>query len=162
MTGRGLEPPAALRSMSDGDEVTPEPNFVALAISGIELGPEHAVPATGTVQLVEMETGHRLDIVMARADAQAIQQAVASQEPARPRTYDLVLAAIGALDGQVTEARIVDRRPGAVFVAELVVARADGSEVRLDARPSDALNVALRSGGATLVADAALLSPSLN
>jgi hypothetical protein len=109
-----------------------------------------------------MVGGEHLDIVMARADALCVQQAVANQDPPRPRTHDLVLAAIVALGARVTEARILDRRTGGVFLAELVLEAADGSVVRLDARPSDALNVALRSPGASLSANAALLAASLN
>jgi bifunctional DNase/RNase len=139
-----------------------EEPFVELAIAGIELGSEDARPAIGTIQLVDMASGERLDIVMARADALCVQQAVADQDSPRPRTHDLVLAAIIGLGGRVTEARILDRRTGGVFLAELVLEAADGSEVRLDARPSDALNVALRSRGASLTAHPALLAASLN
>jgi bifunctional DNase/RNase len=136
--------------------------FVELAIAGIELGPEDGRPAIGTIQLVDMASGERLDIVMARPDAVCVQQAVANQDPPRPRTHDLVLAAIVGLGARVTEARILDRRTGGVFVAELVLETADGTEVHLDARPSDALNVALRARGASLSANAALLAASLN
>jgi bifunctional DNase/RNase len=136
--------------------------YVELAIAGIELGPVYAVPPVGTIQLVDIEGGNRLDIVMARADAEAIQQAVASKEAARPRTHDLVLAAIAALGGRTSMARILDRRPGGIYVADLVVETASGDEVHLDARPSDALNVALRSDGAGLMARAALLAVDLN
>ena len=136
--------------------------FVELAIAGIDLGPEDARPAIGTVQLVDMASGDRLDIVMARADALSIQQAVASQDPPRPKTHDLVLAAVQSLGGTVASARILDRRTGGVFVAELVLRAPDGNELFLDARPSDALNVALRAGSATLWANAALLAAALN
>jgi bifunctional DNase/RNase len=139
-----------------------EESMVELAIAGIDLGLEDARPAIGTVQLLDMATGERLEIVMARADAQAIQQAVASQDPARPRPHDLVLSAIRALGGTVLSARIVDRRAGGVFLAELVVRTVDDRELTLDARPSDALNVALRASGASLWANAALLTPALN
>lgn len=142
--------------MSDYDEPVPAaaatPDLVDLALASVELSPVGLHPETGTVSLVDMEGGGQLDIVMARADALLVQAAIASVASPRPRTHDLMVAAIEALDGSVTAATLVERRPGGVYVASLCVRRADGSTIELDARPSDALNVALRSSGANLQA----------
>ena len=146
-----VRPPEADPAPQPGDEL------VELALAAVELSPEGLQPATGTVSLVEMEGGRKLDIVMARADAVLVQEAIAGETPARPRTHDLLLAAVRALSGAVTGVTLVERRAGPVYVANLRVLRPDGSTAELDARPSDALNVALRSSGANLWASPALM-----
>jgi len=135
---------------------------VELALASVELSPEGLEPATGTVSLVVMEGSGQLDIVMARSDALLVQEAIAGTVPARPRTHDLLIAAVDALGGAITGVTLVGRRPGGVYVASLQVSRADGSVAELDARPSDALNVALRSTGPVLRAARSLLDVPAN
>lgn len=140
----------------------PDGGLVELALASVELSPEGLQPAAGTVSLVAMDGGGRLDIVMARADAVLVQEAIAGIPPPRPRTHDLLLAAVAALAGAVTGVTLVERRPGGVYVASLRVRRPDGTEVELDARPSDALNVALRGSGAVLRAARSLVDVPAN
>jgi len=131
--------------------------LVELTLASVELSPEGLHPATGTVSLVDLAAGGHLDIVMARADAVLVQEALSGTLAPRPRAHDLLLAAVAALSGAVTGVTLVERRPGGVYVASVRVLRPDGSVAELDARPSDALNVALRSPGAALRADRALI-----
>jgi bifunctional DNase/RNase len=135
---------------------------VELALASVHLAPPEVQPATGTVSLLDLAGGGQLDIVMARADAVLVQEAIAGAAPPRPRTHDLLLAAVEALGGAVVAVTLVDRRAGGVYVANLRVRRSDGSTVELDARPSDALNVALRSTGAVLQAARFLLDVPAN
>ncbi len=139
-----------------------EPELVELALASVELSPEGLQPATGTVSLVEVDGGGHLDIVMARSDAVLVQEALAGTEPPRPRTHDLLLAAIASLSGAVTGVTLVERRPGGVYVANVRVLRPNGSTADLDARPSDALNVALRAPGAALRAARSLIDVPAN
>ena len=141
---------------------TADPEVVELALASVELSPEGLQPATGTVALVAVEGEGRLDIVMARTDAVLVQEALAGTAPPRPRTHDLLLAAVTALAGTVSGVTLVERRAGGVYVASLHVRRPDGSTAELDARPSDALNVALRAPGAGLRAVRALVEVPAN
>ena len=143
-------------------DVPEEPEQVELALASVELSPEGLQPATGTVSLVAVEGEGRVDIVMARSDAVLVQEALAGTPAPRPRTHDLLLAAVDALGGAVTGVTLVERRAGGVYVASLWLRRPDGSAVGLDARPSDALNVALRSPGADLRAVRALVEVPAN
>lgn len=135
-----------------GTETPGVTEVVELALASVELSAEGLQPATGTVSLVDMEGGARLDIVMARPDAMLVQDAIAGLTPPRPRTHDLLLAAVEALGGAISGVTIVERQAGGVYLATLRVRRPDGSVAELDARPSDALNLALRSTGAVLSA----------
>lgn len=150
------EPPPAPAPVGAAEEL------VELALASVDLAPEGQQPAIGTVSLVDMEGGGRLDIVMARADAALVQEAIAGVEPPRPRTHDLLVAAVFALGGTVVGVTLVERRAGGIYVASVRVRRQDGSIAELDARPSDALNVALRSSGAVLRAARSLIDVPAN
>lgn len=134
-----------------------EAALVELVLVSVDLSPEWVEPASGRVRLADVERGNDIDIVMARTDALLVEEALAGTPAPRPRTHDLLLATVGALAGMVTGVTLTERRPDGVYVAILCVLRPDGSTAELDARPSDALNVALRSPGATLRATRALL-----
>jgi len=159
-----VPPPAEAGVSDEGAPPRPVPpaDLVELALASVELSPDGLLPATGTVRLVDLAAGGQLDIVMARADAMLVQEAIAGVPAARPRTHDLLLAVIAALSGAVTEVALVERRPGGVYVATLRVLRPNGSVAELDARPSDALNVALRSPGAALRAARSLVDVPAN
>ena len=136
--------------------------LVELVLASVDLAPEGQLPAIGTVSLLEMAGGGRLDIVMARTDAVLVQEAIADIVPPRPRTHDLLLAAVLALGGSVAGVTLLERRAGGLYVASLRVRRQDGSTVELDARPSDAINLALRSTGAVLRARRSLIDVPAN
>ncbi len=92
--------------MGDDAEAA-EPDLVELALASVELSPEGLQPATGTVSLVEVDGAGRLDIVMARTDALLVQEALSGTAPPRPRTHDLLLAAVAALSGAVSGVSVV-------------------------------------------------------
>lgn len=62
--------------------------------------------------------------------------------PPRPLTYDLFKNTIESLGGTVKYVSIVNMVNNA-YIAELVIDQ-DGKEIVIDARPSDAINLALR------------------
>ncbi|WP_457642451.1 bifunctional nuclease family protein [Persephonella sp.] len=63
-------------------------------------------------------------------------------ETPRPLTYDLMKNIIESLGGTVKHVAIIDQKDNA-YIAEIVIDR-DGEELRIDSRPSDAINLALR------------------
>lgn len=60
----------------------------------------------------------------------------------RPLTYDLFKTVIESLGGEVVAVEVVDKVDNA-YVANVVLKK-DNTEIRIDARPSDAINLALR------------------
>jgi len=62
----------------------------------------------------------------------------------RPLTHDLFRSVMEHFDAGVEEVQIVDLKDG-IFYAELVLAYS-GEQVRLDARPSDSIALALKFG----------------
>ena len=76
-------------------------------------------------------------------EANAISLELESVETPRPMTHDLLAAVVGALGARVTEVVICDVRD-TNFFASVELERADGEKLSLDARPSDAIALALR------------------
>ncbi len=130
---------------------------VELALTGVDLSDAWVDPATATVGLVPISGGARMEIVMSRVDGQLLQEALSGTPAPRPRAHDLLLSVVEVLGGEVTAVVVTEKRDDGLFVAVLTVKRPDGSEVEVDARPSDAINVALRAPSAVLYARRTLL-----
>lgn len=82
-------------------------------------------------------------------EATAISIQLEHQEVPRPLTHDLLLTALGIFDAAVEKVVITDLRES-TFFAEIHLRRA-GESILLDARPSDAIALALRADRPVLV-----------
>ena len=106
------------------------------------IGVQIRQPANQPVLLLRESTGDRyLPIWIGSSEAQAIILEQQGVEPPRPMTHDLFRDVIGALGHSLKEVRIVDLREG-TFYADLVF----DHDVRVSARPSDSVALALRMG----------------
>ena len=70
----------------------------------------------------------------------------------RPLTHDLMKRLVESLGGRLDHVVIGDLRDN-TYIATLHLAGADGKDIAIDARPSDAIALALRLHGPILVAD---------
>lgn len=93
------------------------------------------------VRLRQPEDGRVLSLAIGIFEAAAINHALDGEPFPRPLTHDLLVAAVQALGGSLAQVRI-DRLVGDVFHATLVLAGSQG-ELEVDARPSDALALAV-------------------
>jgi RNA polymerase sigma factor (sigma-70 family) len=100
----------------------------------------------------------RLPIWIGPAEAYALALSLESQEAPRPLTYQLAARLLDAATAAVSEVRIT-RLAGQIFYAVVVVDGPAGRQ-EVDARPSDAVNLALVTG-ARILADPALLADPL-
>jgi len=97
----------------------------------------------GFVLLLRPEGGDRaLAIFIGAPEAHSIALALSEEEFPRPLTHDLFRAALEELGAQVLRVRIVDLQDQ-TFHARLFLEGSTG-EFELDARPSDAIAMALR------------------
>ena len=96
------------------------------------------------VVLEETRGARRMPIWIGPFEAEAIAMRLAGLEAPRPMTYAFMANLLTALGGRLQEARI-SRLTEQVFYATAVVAGPAGSR-SLDARPSDAINLALTAG----------------
>ncbi|KQV76598.1 hypothetical protein ASC61_17205 [Aeromicrobium sp. Root344] len=100
------------------------------------------------VLLRELDGGRYLPIWIGAVEASAIAYAQQGTVTARPLTHELMQHIVEALGDELNEVQIIDVRDG-IFYANLVFA--SGSEV--EARPSDSIALALRSGARILCAE---------
>src|ERR1041384_2445570 len=115
------------------------------------------LPANSPILLLRETEGDRyLPIWIGSVEATAIALEQQGVRPARPLTHDLLKDVIGALGRELEQVRITDLREG-TFFAELVF---DG-DVRVSARPSDSVALALRVGVPIHAEDAVLQEAGL-
>lgn len=99
-------------------------------------------PQNQPVLLLREADGERyLPIWIGQTEAAAIVLEQQGVQPGRPLTHDLIKDLIGALGHTLKEVRIVDLQEG-TFYADLVFDK----DIRVSARPSDSIAIALRAG----------------
>lgn len=117
-------------------------------------------PQNQPVLLLRESDGERyLPIWIGQTEAAAIALEQQGVQPARPLTHDLIKELISALGHRLKEVRIVDLQEG-TFYADLVFDK----DIRVSARPSDSVAIALRAGVPIIaeepvLAEAGLLMP---
>jgi bifunctional DNase/RNase len=106
------------------------------------IGVQFQQPTNQPVLMLRESSGDRyLPIWIGNTEAQAIILEQQGVEPPRPMTHDLFRDVIAALGHSLKEVRIVDLREG-TFYADLVFE----NDVRVSARPSDSVALAVRMG----------------
>ncbi|GAC78512.1 MULTISPECIES: bifunctional nuclease family protein [Gordonia] len=107
-----------------------------MRIVGIRVEP----PQNQPVLLLREVTGPRyLPIWIGQSEAASIALEQRGVEPPRPLTHDLIVSLVESFGRELVQVRIVDMQEG-TFYAEMVF---DG-DVVVQARPSDAIAVAMR------------------
>jgi len=121
---------------------------------------EHAEPglggATQTFVLLQDNQGRRVPIWIGRFEAFAISMAMEGEELDRPMPYDLMKLILERLGASV-ERVVIDDLWQDTFYAKLTVAR-NGDAYEIDCRPSDAVNIALRTRAPIYMAEAVIES----
>lgn len=92
--------------------------------------------------LEEKEGGRKLPIIIGHLEAQAIKVMMLKYQPPRPLTHDLFTDLTGKLGVTMTK-MLIYKAKGGVFYSYLYFDK-DGEELRIDARTSDAVALALR------------------
>jgi uncharacterized protein len=92
--------------------------------------------------LEDQEGKRRIPIIIGQPEAQSIAIAIEQMKPIRPMTHDLMLNLLRGLGGKLKEV-LVHRLEEGYFYADLVLEK-EGVEIRVDARPSDAIALAIR------------------
>ena len=116
-------------------------DFIQVDIIGLSTSPSSG----GAYALVlgEVDGNRRLPIIIGAFEAQAIALELEKIQPPRPMTHDLLRNLFDALGAEVTDIVIDDLREGTFFAKVRYVY--DDNEGQLDARPSDAVALAVRT-----------------
>lgn len=129
------------------------------ALIPVELATVAVLSGTDTpvVLLREPVSGDMVPIFIGAPEARAIMLALQGIAPPRPMTHDLLRDVIDKLSGTLESVVVDDLRDGIYHGALEVRVGPDARLVRIDARPSDALALAARTGAAIRVAPSVLL-----
>ncbi|MDX1419980.1 MAG: bifunctional nuclease family protein [Rubricoccaceae bacterium] len=127
-------------------------DYVQVDIIGLSTSPSSG----GAYALVlgEVDGNRRLPIIIGPFEAQAIALELEKIQPPRPMTHDLLKQLFDTLDAEVTDIVIDDLREG-TFFAKIRYVHED-AEGHLDARPSDAVALAVRADAPIYVVAAVL------
>ena len=96
------------------------------------------------VWLQSVEGSVMVPIEIGHVEYRSIRSELAGKSMPRPLAYDLMYAMLAHFDAEVEKVQIVDLKDQ-IFYAELILF-ARGEQVRLDARPSDSIVLALKFG----------------
>ncbi|HEY8493716.1 MAG TPA: bifunctional nuclease family protein [Myxococcota bacterium] len=126
----------------------PQPAEVAVEVASIGVDP------TGTpVILLADRAGNRsLPIWIGIAEAHSIAAEMEHRRPPRPNTHDLAKRLIDHLEGALERVVVTELREGTYYAVITLSAR--GRQIEVDARPSDAIALALRCGAPLFVREA--------
>lgn len=106
---------------------------------------------TFVVILQERDGTRVLPIWIGRPEAESIAAHLHGVPRERPMTHDLAKALVAALDGELTKV-VVTRVEDHTYFAEMHLVRA-GESYFVDARPSDAIAIAIRCGAPIFAAE---------
>ena len=102
------------------------------------------------IWLREKGGGREFPIIIGLGEAAAIDRFVKEQETQRPLTHELMHAVIEALGGKLQRVEVTQLKDS-TFYANLALLSESGREVDVDARTSDAIALAVRTGAPLFV-----------
>ena len=110
-------------------------------------------PSKGyAVLLQEKDSDRSLPIIVGSSEAQAIALYLEGVDMPRPMTHDLLINVLENLEGEINRVNIA-RISNGTFYAEIEVSNPQIGEMIIDARPSDAIAIALRTLSPIYVSD---------
>ena len=115
-------------------------SFIEMEVKGVRLDPFGQNPV---VILVDKEEKKALAIWIGPVEASAIERELNRVTTPRPMTHDLFHSVLGRMKAKVEEIKITDLREQTYYA--LLVLVLDKEMVEIDARPSDAIILALKS-----------------
>lgn len=125
--------------------------FTEMTVDSIRV---HMPTGQHVVILKEKEAERYLPIWIGINEANAIALRITGITPDRPITHDLLCNILGSVDVSVEKIEVTSLSNDVFFAR--IVAKTDGASLVVDARPSDAIAVAVRVGAAIFVADEVL------
>ncbi|HNX05100.1 MAG TPA: bifunctional nuclease family protein [Opitutales bacterium] len=126
--------------------------YVRVEIASLSLVPSGG--GTCAIVLREADGERFLPVVIGLLEAQAIAVKIQGMPTPRPLTHDLLGAVLAALHGKLVRVTIDNVREG-TFYATIEIDR-EGSVIKIDARPSDAIALAVRAGAPVFVSESVM------
>ena len=130
--------------------------MVIMKVSGIVLDPQSKSPI---LVLRDLEDRKALLIWIGPPEANAIMLVLENIKLSRPSTHDLMIESIKALKAELKSITILDMKDS-TFYANLNL-YSNGKVIDVDARPSDAIALALRCNATIYVSEQVMISSSI-
>jgi bifunctional DNase/RNase len=130
--------------------------MIEMTIGGLGFDPRNMSPL---VLLRDQEELNFLPIWIGVFEAAAIAMELQNVKPPRPMTHDLIIETIKQLGGVVEKAVVTDIKEGTFF--SVIEIKKDDKVIKIDARPSDAIAVAVRSRVPILVSEVVMMQAKL-
>jgi bifunctional DNase/RNase len=127
-----------------------------MSVAGITVDPATKSPI---VVLRDRESGNVVPIWIGLLEANAIALALEGMEMPRPMTHDLMKSILDATGSRLGSVEITEIRDNTYFA--FLHLEGVGGTLRIDARPSDAIAIALRCGAPILVSETVLAQSSV-
>ena len=114
---------------------------VEMKVRALTLDPESNM---FVVYLSDLENRHALPIGIGPFEANAIALKLKNTHLHRPQTHDIIRNILKAFDAEIVKVEVMDLREGTYYA--LIYVMADGKEMTIDSRPSDAIAIAVGAG----------------
>jgi bifunctional DNase/RNase len=118
-------------------------------------------PGNFILVLEAIESKVRLPIIIGAFEAQAIAVYLEKMKMPRPLTHELFKNTLLALDVEVAEVIIHDLVDG-VYISWLILKTSTGEEIKIDARTSDAIAMAVRFESPIITYDSVIQKAGIN
>jgi len=129
--------------------------FIEMRVGGLTLDP---VTKTPIVILKDTDNKLNLPIWIGLMEATAMATELEGIKMARPMTHDLLRAVVDTLGGMVEAIEVTDLKDSTYYA--VIYLEVGGRKVSVDARPSDAISLALRAKSPIFVAKKVLEASS--
>ncbi len=134
------------------ERVSSEDSLRVVHVEGVALDPRTESPVLSLVE--DGEGGRSLRIWIGEFEAGSIARALGREPIVRPNSHDLLKDLLERLEGRVRRTLVTELREGTFYAA--IEVESHGRSLVIDARPSDAIAVALRTGAPVLVSESLL------
>ncbi|MBI5078898.1 bifunctional nuclease family protein, partial [Candidatus Saganbacteria bacterium] len=131
--------------------------MIEMLVGGLGFDPRNLSPL---VLLRDPEEMNFLPIWIGVFEAAAIAMEMQGTQPPRPMTHDLLKNAVEELGGKIRRVIINDIKEG-TFYALVEIEVKDGKILNLDARPSDAIALAVRARASIFVSEVVMMQAKL-
>lgn len=127
----------------------PAPPDVGVEVARVAFDPLSKTPV---IVLEESNGPRRLFIWIGIAEARSIAQRLEAIDLPRPNSHDLAQRLVEGLEGDVERVTVTELRDSTYYA--VIALHRDGRRVEIDARPSDAIALALRAAAPVFVREA--------
>lgn len=131
--------------------------MIQMEVGGLGFDPRNFSPL---VLLKDKEEINFLPIWIGIFEATAIAMELQGVKPPRPMTHDLLKDLLDKIDSKIVRVVINDVKEG-TFYANVEIEGKDNKKMTLDARPSDAIALAVRTGAGIFVTEGVMMQSKL-